>query len=199
MLDMSPRTEITAADILPIEEFSGIRKTKRSEISAIKKNRRLEIGPAAAAYFENFDTMWWQIHEMLFIEKGGEEQIADELAAYNPLIPKGRELVCTVMFEIDEPIRRADFLSKLGGVEETMFLEFAGETVTGAPEADLDRTSADGKASSVQFIHLPFTDAQADLFRTSGTQVVAGFRHPQYGHMTAVPEAVRTALAADFS
>ena len=196
---MSPRTEITAADILPIEEFTEIRKTKRSEISAIKKNRRLEIGPVATAYFENYDTMWWQIHEMLFIEKGGEEQIPDELAAYNPLIPKGRELVCTVMFEIDDPIRRTNFLSKLGGVEETMFLEFAGETVTGVPEEDVDRTTADGKASSVQFIHMPFTDAQADLFRDPGTQVIAGFRHPQYGHMTVMPEPVRAALAADFA
>jgi hypothetical protein len=196
---MPAKTEITRADILPLDEFAKIRKTKRQELVDIKKNRRVEVGPVATFYFENYQTMWWQVHEMLFIEKGGEEQIPDELAAYNPLIPKGRELVCTVMFEIDEPVRRANFLARLGGVEETAFLEFGGETVAGVPEADVDRTSAEGKASSVQFLHFPFTDAQVRKFAAAGAQVVIGFRHPQYAHMTVMPEAVRATLAGDFS
>jgi hypothetical protein len=196
---MPAKTEITRADILPLDEFAKIRKTKRQELVDIKKNRRVEVGPVATFYFENYQTMWWQVHEMLFIEKGGEEQIPDELAAYNPLIPKGHELVCTVMFEIDEPVRRANFLARLGGVEETAFLEFGGETVAGAPEADGDRTSEEGKASSVQFIHFAFTDAQVRKFAAAGTQVVIGFRHPQYAHMTVMPEAVRATLAGDFS
>lgn len=196
---MSSRTEITRADILPVEEFAKIRKEKRQELVGIKKNRRVEVGPVATFYFENYDTMWWQIHEMLFIEKGGEDQIPDELSAYNPLIPNGRELVCTIMFEIDEPVRRANFLARLGGVEETVFLEFAGEKVTGVPEADVDRTSEEGKASSVQFVHFPFTDAQAAKFRASGTQVVIGFTHPQYSHMTIMQENVRESLGRDFS
>jgi hypothetical protein len=196
---MPAKTEITRADILPLDEFAKIRKTKRQELVDIKKNRRVEVGPVATFYFENYQTMWWQVHEMLFIEKGGEEQIPDELAAYNPLIPKGHELVCTVMFEIDEPVRRANFLARLGGVEDTAFLEFGGETVAGAPEADVDRTSEEGKASSVQFIHFAFTDAQVRKFAAAGTQVVIGFRHPQYAHMTVMPEAVRATLAGDFS
>lgn len=196
---MSSRTEITRADILPLEEFAKIRKEKRQELVGIKKNRRVEVGPVATFYFENYDTMWWQIHEMLFIEKGGEDQIPDELSAYNPLIPNGRELVCTIMFEIDEPVRRANFLARLGGVEETVFLEFAGEKVAGVPEADVDRTSEEGKASSVQFVHFPFTDAQAEKFRAAGTQVVIGFSHPQYSHMTIMQENVRESLGRDFS
>jgi Protein of unknown function (DUF3501) len=196
---MPSRTEITRADILPLEEFAKIRKEKRQALVGIKKNRRIEVGPVATFYFENYDTMWWQIHEMLFIEKGGEDQIPDELSAYNPLIPKGRELVCTIMFEIDEPVRRATFLGKLGGIEEAVFLEFAGETIAGVPEADLDRTSEEGKASSVQFVHFPFTDAQVKKFRTKGTQVVIGFRHPQYAHMAVMPDVNRESLAADFS
>lgn len=196
---MSSRTEITRADILPLEEFAKIRKEKRQELVGIKKNRRVEVGPVATFYFENYDTMWWQIHEMLFIEKGGEDQIPDELSAYNPLIPNGRELVCTIMFEIDEPVRRANFLARLGGVEETVFLEFAGEKVAGVPEADVDRTSEEGKASSVQFVHFPFTDAQAAKFRAAGTQVVIGFSHPQYSHMTIMQENVRESLGRDFS
>jgi hypothetical protein len=196
---MSSRTEIIRADILPLEEFAAIRKEKRQQLAGIKKNRRVEVGPVATFYFENYDTMWWQIHEMLFIEKGGEAQIPDELSAYNPLIPKGRELVCTIMFEIDEPVRRANFLAKLGGVEETVFLEFAGETVSGVPEADVDRTSEDGKASSVQFIHFPFTDSQVAKFRAPDMQIVVGFRHPQYAHMAIMPDAVRQSLATDFA
>jgi hypothetical protein len=196
---MSSRSEITRADILSLEEFAKIRKEKRQALVGIKKNRRLEVGPVATFYFENYDTMWWQIHEMLFIEKGGDEQIKDELSAYNPLIPKGRELVATIMFEIDEPVRRANFLARLGGVEETVFMEFAGERIEGVPETDVDRTSEEGKASSVQFVHFPFTDAQAAKFAETGTQVVVGFGHPQYAHMAIMPENVRTSLATDFT
>src|SRR5690606_9309716 len=134
------------------------------------------------------------------IEKGGEEQIEDELRAYNPLIPQGRELVATVMFEIDDAQRRKTFLSKLGGVEETAFIELdGGERVVGKPEADVDRTTADGKASSVQFIHFTFTDAQVAKFKKPGSRVVLGFAHPAYGHMTILPEEVRSALAQDFA
>lgn len=194
-----PRTEITRNDLMDLANYVAIRKQKRQELSALKKDRRVEIGPVATAYFESYDTMWWQIQEMLYIEKGGEDQIADELAAYNPLIPKGRELVATVMFEIDDEIRRRNFLNRLGGVEETLFLEFAGETVTGVPEEDLDRTSADGKASSVQFIHFPFSDDQVKAFRNAETQIMIGFRHPEYAHMCVLRDAVRDALTADFA
>ena len=144
---MAGKHEITRGDIMAMEDYARERKNRRAALVGLKKLRRVEVGPDCTFYFENYDTMWAQIHEMLFIEKGGEEQLADELAAYNPLVPKGRELVATVMFEIDEPKRREAFLARLGGVEETAFLRFAGETALGRPEEDLDRTSAAGKAS----------------------------------------------------
>ncbi|MGB0551614.1 MAG: DUF3501 family protein [Alphaproteobacteria bacterium] len=196
---MSVKTELTREDIMPMEEYAKIRKERRSTIVAVKRNRRMEIGPVAVCHFESYDSMWQQVHEMLFIERGGEEQIADELNAYNPMIPKGSELVCTVMFEIDEPIRRKNFLSKLGGVEETMTIAFAGETVTGVPEADVDRTTADGKASSVQFLHFPFTPPQIEAFRTPETQIIVGFEHSEYAHLAVMPESTRSALAKDFA
>ena len=195
---MANKHEITRDDILPIDVYAAERKDNRARIVEVKRHRRLEVGPVCTFYFENFETMWHQVHEMLFIERGGEAQVADELSAYNPLIPKGRELVATVMFEIDEPIRRKSFLSRLGGVEETAFLEFAGERVRGQPETDVDRTTADGKASSVQFIHFPFTAEQIAKFKATDTQVVIGFSHPEYAHMTVMPEAVRQALGKDF-
>ena len=195
---MANKHEITQDDILPIDVYAAERKDNRARMVEVKRHRRLEVGPVCTFYFENFETMWHQVHEMLFIERGGEAQVADELSAYNPLIPKGQELIATVMFEIDEPIRRRSFLSRLGGVEETAFLEFAGERVVGKPEADVDRTTADGKASSVQFIHFPFTAEQIAKFQASDTQVVVGFSHPEYAHMTVMPEAVRQALGKDF-
>lgn len=192
------RRQITRDDILSLAEYGNRRAEYRNRVLAVKRNRRVEVGPVATFYFECYETMWQQIHEMLWIEKGGEEQIEDELRAYNPLIPKGNELVATVMFEIDDPVRRKTFLSRLGGVEETAFLRFAGETVKGVPEADVDRTNAEGKASSVQFIHFPFTPEQIARFRQPGTEAVLGFSHPNYGHMSMLPEAVREALAKDF-
>jgi len=195
---MALKREITRADILPMETYAAERMALKSDLVAKKRNRRQELGPVCTFYFENYQTMWSQVHEMLYIERGGEEQVADELAAYNPLIPKGNELVATVMFEIDAPVRRANFLAKLGGVEETAFLQFDRETVTGIPEDDVDRTTAEGKASSVQFIHFPFSATQIEKFKQPDCQVILGFKHPAYGHMSVLAEAVRAALVEYF-
>lgn len=190
--------EITRDDILTMEEYGAVRAERRSAITALKRDRRLEVGPHATFYFESYDTMWRQVHEMLFVERGGEEQIEDELAAYNPLIPKGRELVATLMFEIEDPTRRRRILSRLGGVEETAFIRVDGDVIRGVPEMDMDRSTADGKASSVQFIHFPFSDEQIRRFREPGTEIVLGIGHDDYSHMAVMPERVRAALAADF-
>ena len=192
------KTEITRADIMAMDDYAKVRLERRRAITALKKPRRVSLGPDATFYFECFDTMWHQVHEMLFIEKGGAAQIEDELTAYNPLIPKGRELIATLMFEIDNPERRGAFLAGLGGVEETVTLSFAGETIQAIPEADVDRTTADGKASSIQFLHFPFNAAQIGKFRRPGTRVVLAIGHPGYDHMAALPEPVRAALAEDF-
>ena len=194
---MMQKRAITRDDIMPIELYAKDRKAHRQSVIALKKHRRVEVGPVATFYFENYDTMWAQVHEMLFIEKGGEDQIPDELAAYNPLIPQGRELVATIMFEIDDPVRRGAFLAKLGGIEDSVFVQVGDETAMGVPEADVDRTSAAGKASSVQFVHVPLSDAQAQAFKTPGAQVTIGFSHPEYSHMAVLPEPVRAALAED--
>ena len=195
---LAMKKEITRDDILPMATYEAERRELRRDLVAKKKFRRQDIGPVCTFYFENYETMWAQVHEMLYIEKGGEEQIADELSAYNPLIPQGRELVATVMFEIDDPQRRHTFLAKLGGIEETAFFEVDGERIVGRPEEDVDRTTADGKASSVQFIHFPFTDAQVEKFKQPGGRVVLGFDHPAYSHMTILAEDVRAALSQDF-
>lgn len=195
---MSAKHEITRDDILDMEDYVAVREERKRAVAELKKHRRVAVGPDATFYFESYDTMLHQVHEMLYIEKGGEEQIEDELRAYNPMIPNGRELVATLMFEIDEPARRAEFLAGLGGVEETVTLTFNGETVTATPEQDVDRTTADGKASSIQFLHFPFTVAQVEKFRTADAQVSLAIGHEKYGHLAVLPEAVRLALAGDF-
>ena len=191
--------KIDASDIIPFAEYAKLRADRRKQISEIKKNRRLEVGPFATFYFESFDTMLHQVHEMLFIEKGGAEQLPDELAAYNPLIPSGRELVATVMFEIDDPLRRARVLGMLGGVEHKSFIRVGGEVVRGVPEDDQERSRDDGKASSVQFIRFPFTAAQVEIFKSGSDDIVVGFDHANYGHMAVMSPPVRQALSADFA
>jgi len=194
---MTPR-KIEPSVIIPLAEYGPLRAERRKRMSEIKKDRRLEVGPFATFYFESYDTMLHQVHEMLFIEKGGAEQLPDELAAYNPLIPQGSELVATVMFEIDDPVRRARVLAELGGIENTAFVRVGGETVRGVPEDDQERSREDGKASSVQFIRFPFMPAAIAAFKSGAGDVVVGFDHPNYGHMAMMPAAVRKALAADF-
>ncbi len=195
---MVMKREITPADLMTVAEYAKVRAVRRQAVVARKQNRRLEVGPVATFHFEDYDSMWLQVQEMLYIEKGGEAQIADELSAYNPLIPNGRELVATVLFEIDDPVRRKTLLARLGGIEDTAFIRVAEETIKGVSEADIDRTSADGKASAVQFIHFPFTPAQISKFRQPGAQIIVGFTHPAYGHMVVMPESVRAALTDDF-
>ncbi|MCI0466177.1 MAG: DUF3501 family protein [Beijerinckiaceae bacterium] len=189
---------LSATDIMPAAEYGKIRQECRRKLSERKRNRRIEVGPYVTFYFENYETMWMQVHEMVYIEKGGPEQTADELAAYNPLIPKGEELVATFMIEIDDPDRRKRILGNLGGVEDAAFIEAGGERIMGRPETDLDRTTPQGKASSVQFVHFAFSPAQIALFRTPGTLVTIGFSHPAYLHMSILPEPVRAELSGDF-
>jgi Protein of unknown function (DUF3501) len=192
------KRQLTREDILPLSEYAAIRANQRKRITETKRYRRVEVGPFAAFYFENYETMRHQVQEMLHIEKGGEAQLEDELAAYNPLIPQGDELVATVMFEIDDSVRRASVLSRLGGIENRVFLDLAGERIRGEPDPTRENTSPEGKASSVQFIMFPFTEGRIVRFKTSGTRVIVGFDHPNYGHMALLSETVRAALAEDF-
>lgn len=191
------KTEITRDDLIPMDQYAEQRRGRIQAIAGIKRIRRMDVGPSCTFYFENYDTMLFQILEMLHIEKGGEEQIQGELDTYNPLVPNGRELVATIMIEVADPARRAELLGKLGGFEETITLTVGGEIIQGRPEEDADRTNAAGKASSVQFIHFPLTDRQTAEFQSPGADILVSIGHPEYRHMAGVPEAMRQSLAAD--
>ncbi len=193
------KRKILKEDIMPLDVYIQKRRELRKNIVDFKKNRRIALGPYATFYFESFETMLAQVQEMLYIEKGGDEQLKDELSAYNPLIPNGKELTATLMFEIDNPISRSAFLGKVGGIEDTVFMKINGEKIKAIPEEDVDRTSAKGKASSVQFIHFNFTDDQIAKFKSEETEVEIGIDHKEYSHTTKLSTVNKKLLSADFS
>ena len=199
MIMPKEKREIQKNDIMPLDVYTKKRKELRKDILEFKKNRRIPLGPYATFYFESFETMLAQIHEMLYIEKGGDEQLKDELTAYNPLVPNGKELTATLMFEIDNPVSRASFLGKVGGIEEKVYMKVGGDLIKAIPEEDVDRTSAEGKASSVQFIHFKFNDEQIKKFKSDSSQIEIGIDHAEYSHSTKLNLPTIKSLSADFN
>jgi len=192
------KRQIEKKDLMPSDVYAESRKEIRKKLVEFKKNRRIALGPYATFYFESFETMVAQVQEMLHIEKGGDEQLKDELTAYNPLVPNGKELTATLMFEIDNPISRSAFLGKVGGIEEKIFMKIDDEVIKAAPEDDVDRTSAEGKASSVQFIHFKFNDDQISKIKSSSVSIELGINHKEYTHTTRLTEDNLESLSADF-
>ena len=192
------KKKIEKQDIMPLHVYTKQRKELRKSIVEFKKNRRIPLGPYATFYFESYETMLAQVQEMLYIEKGGDEQLKDELSAYNPLVPNGKELTATLMFEIDNPVSRAAFLGKVGGIEEKVYMKIDGDLINAVPEEDVDRTSAEGKASSVQFIHFKFNDEQIQKFKSNASSIEIGIDHKEYSHLTKLNDATIKSLSADF-
>ena len=190
--------EIKEEDVIDIDNYIKERNNIKKNISVIKKNRRIPVGPHATFYFECYQTMIYQIQEMLYIERGGKEQLKDEIKAYNPLVPKGKELVATLMFEIDNEKRRKDFLNSVGGIENKTFIKIGDKKVVAMPEDDTDRTSEDGKASSVHFLHFKFDEDLVKLFMKGDEDVIIGFDHPNYKHFSEISQASINELSNDF-
>ena len=192
------KKQIEKEDLIPSDIYEKNRRQIRRDLVEFKKDRRIALGPYATFYFESFETMLAQIQEMLHIEKGGDDQLKDELMAYNPLVPNGKELVATLMFEIDNPLSRGAFLGKVGGIEETIFMKINNEEVKALPETDVDRTSTEGKASSVQFIHFKLNDDQISKFKIGSSNIELGINHKEYTHTTKLSEDNIKSLSADF-
>ncbi len=190
---------VTQADIMDLTEYTAQRKEMRKALVAEKKNRRMEVGPFATFHFESYETMWAQIMEMLYIEKGGKEQIQGELDTYNPLIPQGSDLIATLMLEIDSPEQRARELYRLAGIEEATYIELAGQRIAGRPTEYDERTTPDGKTSSVHWVRFAFTDEDKKKFADPSVPAILGVAHPAYGHMAVIAPETRAALAKDFA
>lgn len=193
------RFVISRADIMPVDEYVKIRKSNKEKLLPQKRRRRVAVGPYATFYFENYDTMWAQIHEMLYIERGGEEQISDELAAYNPMIPNGTELVATMMLEIEDAVQRDKILLVLGGIEEAVYISVAGKKIYAVAEQEVERTTEAGKTSAIHFLHFPFNASDIENFHAPDSDILIGIEHENYGHMAVISADSRAALARDFS
>lgn len=193
---------LTYSDILPLTEFEKIRHFKKQEILPLKKLRQLSVGPDITFYFENIQTIWWQIQEMLRIEKGGEAQIGDELRAYNPLIPvngpNGYEISATMMIEIDDPIRRQVVLKQLFGIDQQ--ISFTWEN-TNIPAFSIDPTEdrnreSDQKTSSVHFLKWLLSAEQVNDFLNN--EVSLSTSNPHYAFETVLPLTLKNSFKDDF-
>lgn len=190
--------KIKIEDIISNEEYGKIRNFKRKEMIIFKKYRRLDIGPVVSLYFESRDTMIYQIQEMAYVEKISRNELNTEINSYNPLVPNGKELTVTMMIEIDDPMRRKNFLSRLGGVEEKVKIIIGDKKIIAKAEKDIDRTTAEGKASAVHFLHFKFTDDLIAAFKDKDNIVQIGIDHDDYGHLSIVSDKVREKLVKEF-
>jgi hypothetical protein len=195
---MTAMQKITRDDIIDPDAYAGRREEHRKRYREIKKHRRVDVGPVVSFYFESRETMWHQIQEMVHIERGGEEQIADELDAYNPLVPEGRDLRCTMMIEIDDEARRDAMLRKLGWIDEKVQIVVGERRIPAEPLQDAERNTPDGKTSSVHFLVFRFDDEAVAAFRDEGVPARLEIAHESYGHGAAIAGEIRKALAADF-
>lgn len=192
-------SQLTAADLYSLEQYAKIRKDFRARVIDHKRDRKVPIGLNATLYFEDRLTMQYQIQEMLRIERIFEEEgIQDELNAYNPLIPEGRNFKATFMVEFPDSEERKAALTRLIGIEDGVWVQVAGhEPVQAIADEDLDRENAN-KTSSVHFLRFELSDAMAAALK-GGAGLFLGIAHPNYDYRVEALPAVRDALAADLA
>jgi len=196
-------SHLSPEDLYSLEEYAKIRTDYRATIMAHKKNRALAIGPNATIYFEDQQTMQYQIQEMLRIEKIFEQDgIHDELAAYNPLIPDGDNWKATFMIEYDDVDERARMLAKLIGIERATWMQVEGfDKITpfaneDLGEGDMGRETED-KTSSVHFLRFQLDEKMVDAVK-NGAKISAGIDHEHYRHIVdPIAENIRSSLADD--
>lgn len=190
--------KIRRENLLTLESYAKERTAFRSRIMAHKKNRMVQIGAHLVLYFEDELTVRYQIQEMLRVEKIFEESgIREELEAYNPLVPDGRNLKATMMLEYEDPTERAKSLAGLIGIEDKVWVQAGACPRTFAiADEDLDRENAE-KTSSVHFLRFELDDASVETLRM-GNNLVIGVDHQNYSDSVTVSTEVRQALLNDF-
>ncbi|EIJ34574.1 DUF3501 family protein [Thiothrix nivea] len=191
--------KLTRADLMSLEQYSVERKAFREKVIAHKAARKVHIGPNATLYFEDRLTMQYQIQEMLRIEKIFEAAgIAEELEAYNPLIPDGSNWKATFMVEFPDVEERKVWLAKLIGIEKKTWVQVDGfDKVYPIANEDLERET-DEKTSSVHFLRFELTPDMVAAARDR-VSLRMGIEHPNYSYELEVPEATRDSLAADLA
>jgi hypothetical protein len=189
--------KLTTDDLLPLEQYHKERARMRAEVLAHKRHRQAPLGPHLTLYFEDRLTMRYQVQEMLRAERIFEsEAIAEELAAYNPLIPDGTNLKATMMLEYTHVDQRRTALEQLKGIENAVYLEVGtlGRVFAYADE-DLER-SDDTKTSAVHFLRFELDAAMRSALK-SGASLTLGVDHEHYRHELDGSAELRQSLAAD--
>lgn len=189
--------KLTTTDLWSLEEYHKRRPTFRQEVLAHKRDRQAPIGPNVTLYFEDRVTIQYQIQEMLRAERIFEsEAIAEELAAYNPLIPDGTNLKATMMLEYPDVAERRAALARLAGIEDTVYLEVPNVgRVRAHADEDLERSNEE-KTSAVHFLRFELEEPLRAALK-SGAPLVLRVEHAEYRHESTVPDNVRKALVAD--
>lgn len=189
---------LTSTDLLPLEHYARERAQIRERMIGYRAARRLEVGPNCTWSFEDRETVRYQLQEMLRTERIFEAAgINEELAAYNPLIPSGRNLKATLLIEYPEALERAAKLAQLRGMERRCWLQVAGhERVYAIADEDMEREN-EQKTSAVHFLRFELSDAMVASLKTDAG-LMAGVDHPAYQHaVDPLPADLRAALLAD--
>jgi hypothetical protein len=196
----TPATRLRPEDLFSLEQYARQRPEFRPKVIAHKRNRTLQVGPNATWCFEDRLTVQYQVQEMLRIERIFEaEGIADELAAYNPLIPDGSNWKATLLIEFPEAAERRLALAKMKGIEDCCWVQVTGHgRVFAIADEDLEREN-DEKTSSVHFLRFELTPAMVEAAK-GGAAVSIGMDHDAYRHaIDPLPPAARDALVRDLA
>jgi len=191
-------TALTRKDLMSLEQYSTARQDFRAQVLEHKRNRNLALGPNATWSFEDRLTMQYQVQEMLRVERIFEaDAIQEELDAYNPLIPDGRNWKATFLLEFPDIDERRQRLAQLKGVEDRCWVQVAGcERVWAIADEDLEREN-DDKTSSVHFLRFELSPQMCAQMK-AGAALAAGIDHDNYRHAVArVPQNIRDSLAKD--
>ena len=190
-------TQLTASDLMSLEQYARERADFRAKVLEHKKSRQVALGPNATLYFEDELTIRYQVQEMLRIERIFEaEGIEDELSAYNPLIPDGSNWKATFMLEYPDEVERKAALERLHGIEKTLYIQINGfDNVYPIANEDLDRETEE-KTASVHFVRFELSPEMIAAVK-QGATIRAGIDHPAYSEEVEVPDEVRESLAGD--
>jgi hypothetical protein len=190
---------IDRASLMTLEAYARERPEFRARVMAHKKNRTVQLGEHLTLTFEDELTIRYQVQEMLRVERIFEEEgIREELDAYNPLVPDGRNLKATMMLEFPDPDERRKWLGDLIGVEDKVWIQVLGyERVWAIADEDLERENAQ-KTSSVHFLRFELADGMAQALK-KGAGLTIAVDHPRYAVKRETPPAVRNALALDLA
>ena len=190
--------KLDRTQLYSLEKYSEIRPQMRARVMEHKKNRRLPIGPNATLYFEDRETIQYQVQEMLRVEKVFEAAgIEEELEAYNPLIPDGSNWKATFMLEYDDANERRIQLSQLLGIDQAVWVRVGQlDIVRPISNEDLERETED-KTSSVHFLRFELDQEMVDALK-QGATISAGIDHQNYSYsLTPVPQNIQESLVAD--